>query len=91
MIKIKKQKIDWIIEEKRIIAFDSLQATSYSLVNDNLKKDLNSLKQELINSDSGNTWVEVVSLAYKYHLTGVAIKKDERWLDDTNVIFQKRA
>lgn len=82
MIKIKKKKIYWIIEEKRIVACDRLQATSYSVVNDNSKKDLNQLKQELLTSNNGGTWVEVISLASKHHLTGVATKKDERWFDE---------
>lgn len=87
MIKIKRQKITWIFEDKRIIAFDRLQATSYSVVNGNSKKDINELKKELSQTNIGNNWIEVLGLAQKYNLIGSAVRKEKRWLDDSDVLF----
>lgn len=78
MIKIKRQKINWIIEKNRIVAYDKMQATSYNLLGDNLKRNLIAMKKELQNNEVGNNWVEVIELASKHHLRGVAIMDFKR-------------
>lgn len=81
MIKIKRTKIIWIIEENRIIACNKFQATSYNLVGSNLKRDLFSMRNELLSSNVGNNWVEVLELSSKHHLIGVSTRVNKDWLD----------
>jgi len=89
MIKIKRQKITWIIEDSRIVACNKYQATSYNLLGSNSKKDLFSMKDELLKIDVGNNWVEVLELSAKHHLTGVSTRVNKEWLDGEDSILEK--
>ena len=79
--KLKKGKIYWIIEEDRIIAFDNLQATSYGPYGINYKKNLMRMRKEVLNSDYGNTWSEVITLAVKNEVYGYSTRLKEEWFD----------
>lgn len=79
--KLKKGKIYWIIEEDRIIAFDHLQATSYGLYGFNYKKNLIRMKKEVLNSDYGNTWSEVLTIAVRNEMYGNSTRLDKEWFN----------
>ena len=53
--KIKKDKIYWLIEDKRIVAFDKLQATAYDIFGFNYKKNLISMKKQVLKTELGKS------------------------------------
>lgn len=79
--KIKKGKIYWIIEDNRIIAFDKLQATSYNIFGFNYKKDLIAMKKEILKTDLGKNWAEVLTIAMRNQMIGASIRVREEWFE----------
>lgn len=79
--KIKKGKIYWIIEDNRIIAFDKLQATSYNIFGFNYKKDLIAMKKEILKTDFGRNWAEVLTIAMRNQMIGASVRVREEWFD----------
>lgn len=79
--KIKKDKIYWLIEDKRIVAFDKLQATSYDIFGFNYKKNLISMKKQVLKTELGRNWPEVLTLAVQNEMIGVSIRVREEWFE----------
>ena len=79
--KIKKGKIYWIIEDNRIIAFDKLQATSYNIFGFNYKKDLIAMKKEILKTDFGRNWAEVLTIAMRNQMIGASVRVREEWFE----------
>lgn len=80
--KIKKGKIYWIIEENRIIAFDKLQATSYDIYGFNYKKNLVEMRKQVVKTELGRDWVEVLTLAVQNDMIGNGVRVNPEWFDD---------
>lgn len=80
--KIKKKKIYWLIEDKRIIAFDKLQATSYDIFGPNYKKNFVEMKKQVLKTDLGGDWIEVLTLAVQNDMIGNGVRVRQEWFDD---------
>lgn len=78
---IRKTKINWVIEDTSVIAFDKWQATVYHCYGTPDKEGLEEMKKIIIASkkDDYNSWVDVIDLAQKKGLIGYGTRHRPEW------------
>lgn len=69
---LKRGKINWLVREDCLIAFDRIQATCYSAYWSNSDNLFFAMRRKLLNSKESEygDWIEAVSLAIKYKVKG---------------------
>lgn len=80
---IRKTKINWLITDATIVAFDKWQATLYHVYDTPNKQPLEEMKKEILKSDPCelNSWVEAINLSLKKGLRGYGTKLKEQWFE----------
>lgn len=78
---IKKGRLNWLIRDEEIIAFDRLQATMYHSYDIPNKQPFENMKQEVLDSsdDEYATWADVLDLASKKGLIGYGTRVRSEW------------
>lgn len=78
---IRKTKINWLLQDNCIIAFDKLQATCYNILNGQNKKNFDLMTNLLAKSspDEYNNWVDAICLAQDMEMIGYGTRVRQEW------------
>ena len=83
---IRKTKINWILTESTIIAFDSIQATiyySFDVINKQFQFDEMRRIIRRSKPDELNSWVDVLVLAQEKGIRGYGTRLKQEWFEES--------
>lgn len=80
---IRKTRINWVLSDTAIIAFDNLQATCYNIFNGQNKRHFADMTDIILSSDDTdyNSWVDVICLAQDMGMIGYGTRIRQEWLN----------
>lgn len=83
LIRIKKDKIKWIISDDYMVALGNLQATIYYTYDLTNRVPFDMMKKKILKSkpEEYNNWPDIITLATKYGLIGHGAKFRKEWME----------
>lgn len=82
---VRKSKLNWLVTDTSLIAFDRIQATVYHAYDTPNKQPLEIMKKTILRSrsDEYNSWVDGVSLAIKQGIRGYGTRVRREWFAES--------
>lgn len=83
LLKIKKDKIRWIISDDYMVALGKWQATIYYTYDLTNRIPFDTMKKKIIKSEPEeyNDWADIITLATKHGIIGHGAKLKKEWLE----------
>lgn len=83
--RIRKTKVNWLVSDTSLIAFDRIQATVYHAYDTPNKQPLDEMKKIILQSGANeyNTWADVIDLAIKKGIRGYGIRLKREWFTES--------
>lgn len=82
---VRKTKVNWLVSDTTLIAFDKFQATIYHAYDNPNKQPLEEMKKRVLLSEREelNSWVDVINLAVEKGMKGYGTKLRREWFAES--------
>lgn len=82
---LRKSRINWLIQENSMVAFDTIQATTYHVYELTNRQPFDEMKKIIENSSPAefNNWVDIIDLSIKSGVKGYGTRLRQEWFEES--------